>query len=222
MPDMMARVRCQVCHEWTRKSALVKQNWEWMQPAGSNLLLWSDYNSTFWTSTAADAGTISYGPFDRHTTTLVEDTWVVTGEQTWTGNGKITSSSVDVSALSNLCFRVVSVGQSHIDYEPMTVELGYNDGADHAQTTVTCVGDETPWWVLANPGLTSVSFYIKATTTGNWFFCGASLEDSGRPGLFLPTSGASRNVLVPYKKSGPVVVCPRCRARRKNGSQNGT
>ncbi len=221
MPDMMARVRCQVCHEWTRKSALVKQNWEWMQPAGNNLLLWSDYNSSFWTSTAVNAGLISYGPFDRHTTTLVDETWLVTGEQTWTGNGKITSSAVDVSSLSNLCFRVVAVGQSHIDYQPMTVELGYNDGTDHAQKTAVCSGDEMLWWTLPNSGLTSVSFYIKATTTGNWYFAGASLEDATCPGLFIPTSGAARQIPLPVKLSGPVTVCPRCRARRKNGSQNG-
>ena len=113
-------VMIETCHECgadVDRRKLVRKIRPYGYGTGSNLLLYSSYNSTFWACDATDGGEISMGVYADHYRPKVSDGTTVTearGSQTWTGaSGTFRSSTAtDLSSLTNFVF-VAWVGAYH-------------------------------------------------------------------------------------------------------------
>ena len=97
---------CQECGAEIDRKKLVRKIRAYGYGTGSNLLLYSSYNSDFWSCDAVDEGEISMGVFADHFRPYVTDGTTVTearGSQTWSGaSGTFYSiTATDLSAITD-------------------------------------------------------------------------------------------------------------------------
>ena len=191
--------------------------------AGQNYLPYSSYNSSGWTSTAADAGTISVGSKFNFSVQVADDLTITQhGVQTWDGAGVITlNDAIDMSSWTSFCF-AVEVGQyQQSTAESLAITLYASDGVTTgASAGWTLRGNRRAWLTasIADFGAMSPSavyLNIESATDCYWWLDDAQLEaDVTRPGQFLPTSGSAVNVSADQLNLKTVMkVCRQCRRR---------
>lgn len=205
--------------------SLRRQYTEWCEPIGSNYLLWSSYNSAFWSCTAADAGRISMGPYgkfyasvSRSQPTTLTDT---NGSQTWTGSGTLRSTvAVNGAAWTTFHFDAVvgphqvpdadptysvSIGICDSVGTPITTEKTYSNqvGMRHVRFAKTIADVAAP---------STLYFYMTVTVASaaeKWFADMFRVEKNVTAATeYLETKGAAINHTVPTLVSGYVIVCP--------------
>lgn len=219
--------RCGSCGDLVPRGKLARQYREWGEPPGSNYLLHSSYNSTFWTCDATDAGRISIGPYEGsrvrvspgESTTTTE----VNGSQTWTGTGTFRSTvAVDGSTWTSLCF-ACRVGPYHnpTASAQFTAVIGLCNSAGTVITTEKTytaeLGMREIWFsklISAIAAPTTLYFYVTVTpaTGESWWVDMLRLEKNKlRPDNFFETKGAARDESASVMRSAVVLVCPNCR-----------
>ena len=220
---------CDECgREVARKDAVRKLR-PYGIPAGTNLLLYSSYDSSFWSCGATDRGEISMGLYkDRFRARPVEGsaTSEERGAQTWRGTGTIrTTTATDASGLTNVCFSQ-HIGAYHSQAEKIfSAVLGCCDSAGNnkvAISTWTIRGAQQAWWSrtqaeLTALGLTSSALYFYTTVTmetatSDWWVDLSCVQDAESPGSFQPyTSGTAVDYAGPvYTEYKIPVLCPEC------------
>ena len=216
---------CQVGGHLVHWEDLRRQYREWCEPVGSNYLLYSSYNSSFWTCGATDAGEISMGPFggfysqisNSQPTTLTE----TGGSQTWTGTGTLRSTTaVDGSAWTSFVFKCV-VGPYHNPAASPAYDcsIGICDSAGVVISTEKTITAETGMrelWFTKNisdiAAPSTLYFFITVTPASGekWFADMFRLEkNQTQPLNFLQTTGASIDHSQPTLVSGFALVCPK-------------
>ncbi len=194
-----------------------------MQAECSNLLLYSGYDSTYWTASISPASVSdSFGTrcdFTRVSVSLDNTTSVINGVTTWESTGRFESAAVDVSSLTDVCFSVV-VGPHQESTSPeLIITAGYTDASSSDTTLVTRTtkSSERVWWsrpigdIVDNTS--ALQFWFNVASTGKYWWDDAQVEDAENPGEFIKTTSAS----VVYDTDTPLMtvrkVCPRCRER---------
>lgn len=232
MPQIVTCEECGIeCH---RRDAVRKlRPYGYIASLGTqNVLTYSSYNSDLWTCDSADAGRVSIGLYPEQ----YMPTWSGTtgtearGSQTWTGSGKLrTSTATNISSMTNVLFGI-HVGAYHAQTtQTLTVVSGCCDASGNAiagtSSTFTVNGARFCWWTqtlasLVAAGVTAASayFYISVTISGatsKWWADGALLYDGttkpiGRPqtrGSAKSKTGMGFDWTVP-------ILCPDCARER--------
>jgi hypothetical protein len=131
----LAQAQCECCGFWFPRGELLRQLRARPEPAGQNLLPYSDYDAAGWSSSAVDDGNTAWGnqvlgarvSLDDDGTTTTE----VDGAQTWAGDGTISSdATVDLSSYTTV--------RMELDFAPhqadcggsYTVTIGVKKGAN--------------------------------------------------------------------------------------------
>lgn len=230
--------RCDVCSTRVPRRELVRTNFRFLIPAGTNYFIHSSYHTDQWTvDTATDKDTIGYGPHgDRQRMTIPDSNTLayVDCAQTWLGTGTYRSvtAAPDVSGLTQFVVsadvtQVIRYASNVGTASDLTVAMGLCDsaGANKAlQRTFTGVNSLQRVWFqmdvadIASP-LVSSGIYVYMTVTPDtvteqWLIDDATLEgDVAVPTQFLTAAGAARSVSVDTKSMAMLKVCPNCRER---------
>ena len=225
----LARAQCQVCGGWFPRSELVRQLRSAPAPVGSNLLAWSGYNASGWTSTATTDGTTAWGcralaalsSLDDDGTTTTE----IDGAPTFKGDGALTAAAaVDLSALTTARFSCQFSPHQADCGGSYTVTLRLLNGLTrYTAASFTTVAGRRVWGDLALADVLEAhrSALVPAITvdapsaTARWAVERIALYDPDTYGdCYVPTSGAA----VTRTDSGPdvaaVVTCRSCRDPR--------
>ena len=227
--------RCDECGKlWPRKQLVRK-----LRPygydeslGGSNLLLYSSYNSDFWTTTLDDAGRISIGYYAQHFRPTFDSDYDGTearGSQTWVASGKVyTSASTDISSLTNACFSIAVGAYHHQTVQELTAEVGFcsSDGAtEYYSREWTFKGQKlcyvsAPVATLVAAGVTAAATYqyVQVTISGatsSWWWDHACLDAGLTPKNSRPvTRGAARDLSSTRYRYYVPVLCPECAPER--------
>ena len=142
--------RCDVCGKKIHKKDLVRTNFRYNRPAGSNYFTYSRYDSTLWdlTNLTASGNYDGLGPEGLNNRVRVGDgaaygsyetTTEIGGAPTFTltSPGKLaTSSGVDCSDWTRLCFGLY-VGAYHCNTDKLSMTVAIGVGASAGTTTTT-------------------------------------------------------------------------------------
>jgi len=222
---------CFECGDEVPRETLVRKLRPYGYRSGVNQLLYSSYNSAFWTCDAADAGEVSMGVYADEFRPYVTDGTTLTearGSQTWTGASGTYRSTVatDLSGNTNLLF-VTWVGAYHAaTVQEISAVLGVctSDGVSkEALGTWTVPGMRACWVTYpvaslsaaVTPSSSAVYFYVDITATNatdDWWIDHHCVHDAVKPnwdhlpftsGTAASYTGNSFNMLLP-------VLCPKC------------
>jgi len=217
--------RCDWCGQKIHRKDLQVCNRPDVNLVGSNLLLYSSYNTLFWTCGAVDGGATSVGLGDKHRYTIVDGTSITVrlGCQTWSGNGTYRSNAAtNVSALTNVVFSAF-VGPKQDSATPsMTVVLGTcaSDGTSGtADRTWTISQTRRVWFTCATSAIAvpaTAYFYVSVTNSDEWFIDNAQLESGTSPGDFVPTSGTAISRTSDARVWRVGKLCANCRKYKSN------
>ena len=234
-PPAIARQldRCDVCGTKIHKKDLVRTQIRFVKSEGTNYLLYSSYNSSFWSCDASDVDTIGIGPHadDSRVSIALDNTVTqVYGSQTWSGTGTFRSTtSVDLSSLTTFTFScevapVCSYSSNVASLEALTVAMGICDGDGNnkdLQRTWSGLLSQTRCWFnmdvadIASPLSSSgVYFYITVTVDGTNYWLVDDLTVEGgksKPTTFLKAAGAAVSNSADTKSMTVVKACKNCR-----------
>ena len=227
--------RCEECGKlWPRKQLVRK-----LRPygydeslGGSNLLTYSRYNASGWTTALVSAGEISIGWFAQRFRPTFNSSYTGTearGSQTWTASGKVyAATATDASSLTNACFSA-AVGAYHAQTtQTLTVELGFGsaDGLTEYYSRSWIVPGQKLCYVstslaaLVAAGCTAAALYpyIQVTISGatsKWWFDHACLDEGLTPLNTRPvTAGAAKDYSSKRYFYKTPVLCPECAPER--------
>ena len=188
-----------------RNLVLSKRKYQQLQ--GENYLLYSSYNSSFWTvDTASDAGTVSAGCYlDKNRCRVnLDNTVTELGEQTWQGTGVFRSSTAtSLTGWTTLYFSFEFGGYYQSTTQTFTVKAGLCAAGGAGKQEVLSLTVTAPRRLKFNLPIASITatpvaacyFYVSVTpsvATGKWYIIDAQLEkDKATPGVFVPATGAA-------------------------------
>jgi len=227
---------CQECGAEVPRGELVRKRRAYGYDAtfgGNNLLLYSSYNSDFWTcDTATDAGCVSIGLYADHFRPRISgSTNAVTearGSQTWTASGLYrTNTSVDISGYTNVYF-AIHVGAYHAQStQTLTVAIGFCDSSGstkYQMASFNVMGQKRCWFTSAvadlDAGITTSAAYLYADVTisgasSKWWADGAILCDRTTHPIWIPqTKGAAKSATGTGHKWRRPILCKECRPDR--------
>jgi hypothetical protein len=178
---------------------------KWAMPPAQNRLLYSSYNTAFWTCNATDSGLISVGPYADTNRVSYDMNNVASenGVQTWQGNGTYRSDSgINVSAADEIVFSCIIGGYQQSSTQIFTCTLGVcNEAGDSLQTVRVwnIVGSGRAWFHIDTADITEdttdLCFYVSVVPSesdGEWFIINAQVEFNELvPKNFIATSGAA-------------------------------
>lgn len=230
-PPVIQRMldRCEVCGRKTHRKDLVLQSQEQLDLQGINLFPYSSYNTNGWDCTAVDAGQISYGTGvaaymnTPSLGTTIEQPSMIGGTQTWNGSGVILSKTpVDASAFEDICVSAqigVYEGSSIPDISIVTGLCDAGGNTLEPIRTWTFVGSHRRiWFTIPKEDITSTSsalyVYFSVTCLGKWWADEFQIEDSGKPGTFIETSGAGKTVEADTRIYAGKKVCKECKRKK--------
>lgn len=224
---------CDICHDIEHLYKLRLKTVRGLAHEAYNKLLYSSYNTSFWTCDATDEGTISVGVFGLEARTFVADDATATtfatvseinGSQTWSGDGTIRSTtSVDISSATNIVFSFHGGRYHRESGGNPTFKFGFiNAGGDtkYQQKSVALKGGSGRFWFEIDiadlpVGVTSSAayFYVEADVADasyKWWADAFQLEvDRETPGPFVTTLGTAIDRSdTPTKYVAK--VCPSC------------
>lgn len=198
---------------------------------GSNILLYGEYDDSFWTCDASDEGQISMGPWgDRYRVIQTDDgtgTWQnqeAYGSQTWSGSGTMRSTvPVDISSYTNIYMSGMFGCYHAQSNQDLTGVLGFcnSDGSvKWPQSTWSVKGMQECWFTLpladleSGPDASALYVYYDVTISGatdKWFVDWAVLNDNTEPQQYQPLSrGAAVSKLANQEEWHVLKMCREC------------
>ena len=234
-PPAIARQldRCDVCGKKIHRKDLVRTQMRYVKFEGTNYLLYSSYNSSFWSCDASDVSTIGMGPHgDESRVQIALDNTVsqISGSQSWSGTGTFRSTTAtDLSSLTTFTFScelgpLYSYSSNVGSIAELTVAMGIcdEDGNNKdLQRTWSGLRSQTKCWYnmdvadIASPlSSSTVYFYITVTVSGtNYWFVDDLTVEGGKtaPTTFLKAAGAAISNSADAKSMAVVKACKNCR-----------
>jgi hypothetical protein len=178
---------------------LVWSKRKYMLPQANNHLLYSEYNTSAYNSTADDAGLISIGRYADNAVVHRDMAGAAsyTGVQTWSGSGTIAlDAPVTSTGWTAACFSV-TVGPYHRETSPGgTVTISILNGVDDSVIAAKSFSFLGPRTIYVGTAVSNASLNVSVAVTaaGKWYVERMSLErDVLVPGVFAPTAGQSVN-----------------------------
>ena len=206
---MAQKEQCQVCGKDELRSRLVRKLMPFGLPAGENHLLYSSYDSSFWTvDTSTEVGNVSIGLYaDKYRPRVSNDGTTVEARGSYTvhSSGTLRSTTAtDVSGITDICFNL-NVGPYHSQStNELTVEVGLckSDGTSQsAEKTWSIRGAHLCWFTIpvadiASP-YDSSGIYVYADITidgtSKWWMDGMTLSNGVKPPMYRPiTTGEAK------------------------------
>lgn len=211
--------RCDICGRKVHIKDLVRTEFNYLRPAGTNYFDYSYYDGTFWVedgNITQQSGDWCVGPDGedaRVKISLDNTTTEVYGSKTFLLDSSpaiiYTASSVDISGWTNFCLGVY-VGQYHQNEDPAEISVEIGNCNSDASTTYSLATRTTRsmrhCWVTANVAdldsnvdPSSTYWYVKITASSDedfyFFIDWMQLEkDAARPGAFISTAGATEDL----------------------------